>query len=173
MHAIPTANTIFNSPERRDFDVYCISTAFEDFDCNTVESTNQLLNGELVGASRQALGSTTVNIPTMPVARDTVTETSQASPELRSMALESTKHNARQQAAAMGIPRDKLELALGQMGMQVMPEKIATVFYTVRAQGTPTWIVHKADGEVLGFRFGHYSDEQLISWVNQVRENTL
>lgn len=163
------ANNIFHNNHKRDFDIYSISTAFEDFQYNTAENACLLLEGKLVGESRQALGDTTNNIPVIPMAHDIVTDTADASPELLTMALESTKSNARQQAPSIGIPPHLLEQALSQMGVDSLPEKIATVFYTVRAQGTPTWILHKADGEVLDTpRFGHYSQEELVDWIDRV-----
>lgn len=170
-HAIPTANKLFHSPERRGFDIYSISTAFEDFDDNTVEATRELLQGNLVGKdSRRALGtSSTTNIPEFPVAHDILTDKAKASPELLAMALEATKSNARQQASSMGIPPAVLEQALDRVTKDALPEKIASVFYTVRAQGTPTWIIHKADGQVVDVQFGHSSDEQLIGWVDQMK----
>ena len=101
--------------KERDFDLYCISTAFEQS-----KMRKKRLQGQLVGASYKALGSPTRNIPVVPVAHDVVVCKPDASEELIVIALESTKHNARKQ----GVPHNKLEEALSKVGIEVLPEKI-------------------------------------------------
>lgn len=172
-HAIPTANNLLLS-NHQNFDVYCISTAFENFDLNTFGNANKLLQGQLVGESQRVLGGTTTEngVPVMPLAHDTVVCKSEASESLIALALEATKQNARQQASILGIPSDKLEQVLSQLNSaEVLPEKIARVFYTVRAQGTPTWILHNSAGTVLDCRFGHYNNEQLLDWIHETSVN--
>lgn len=170
-HAIPTANALYNS-QSRDFDVYCISTAFEEFEYNKFGSANKLLSGQLVGVSRDVLGDTTTSgIPRMPLAHDVVVNSSSADSSLISMALNATRQNARQQARDVNIPPDMLQQALSNIGVEVLPEKIARVFYTVSSQGTPTWILHDASARVLDSRFGHYSVEQLVEWIHEIRQS--
>ena len=55
--ALPQAEAIHRERDRLGLQVLALSTAFEDFDLNTVANTRALLEeGRLVGASRAALG---------------------------------------------------------------------------------------------------------------------
>lgn len=55
MHAVPLANELY-ALQGRNFDIYCISTAFEDFEYNTIESAEALVKtGRLVGISKRRL----------------------------------------------------------------------------------------------------------------------
>lgn len=88
MHALPLANSLMQS--KRDFDVYCVSTAFEGFEFNTIEAAQQLLNGKHVGVSKERLGETARHVPGMPFAHDVVVATSSAPTELKDLALNAT-----------------------------------------------------------------------------------
>lgn len=166
LHGLPVANAVASS--KNLFDIYCVSTAFEDFEHNKVENTMDLLQGKLHGASAAKLGPETETIPTMPVAYDVVVPREEASDELRLTSLEALKENAREQLQAMGVPEKRIELALAHVEPDALPEKIAEIFWGVRAQGTPTWVVHRADGEILGVEFGFMDETKLRSWVNEL-----
>ena len=163
IHAIPLANALFQS--KHDFDIYCVSTVFEDFDLNTEETARLLLSGKHVGDARAKLGEVVKNVPCMPFAHDIVVPKTEASIELKNMALEASKSNARDQLQghmSSGI----LELQLSRAGFDILPDKIARVFYTVRAMGTPTWVLHTAEGQVLAREFGQFNDEEeLLKWI--------
>lgn len=168
LHGIPIANAIASSKNR--FDTYCVATAFEDFEYNTIEGTQNLLEGRLYGASSEKLGSSTENIPTMPVAFDCVVDLEDASEELKEETLAATIESARGQLRSMNVPEDRINQALCKVGNEALPPKIAEVFWTVRAQGTPTWVVHRANGEILGVHFGFMSEVEMRDWVNSFLE---
>jgi len=167
-HCLPVANEVASSKNAL-FDVYCVSTAFEDFEYNTVENTMDLLqNGKLHGASAKALGPETKATPTMPVAYDHVVDREDANEELKEQVLSSMIANAREQLKSMNVPEDRIEWAMRQVGEEALPEKLADVFWSVQAQGTPTWVVHRDDGELLGVKFGFMDEAQLRDWVHEV-----
>jgi hypothetical protein len=113
MHSVPLINKM--NARRRDFDVYCISTAFEDFDDNNHHTASLLLSGKHVGVTKAQLGETVEHIPTVPLAHDIVTPTIEASGDLKNMALEVTEANARKQLAGT-VPHELLESQLAKIG---------------------------------------------------------
>lgn len=189
-HAIPTANQIFleqlttNSDETLLFDVYGLSTAFEDFEYNTVESTRLLVEegrrvgvvkrhlGELVSTADDQASSSSSMIPKMPVAFDILTSKKDASPEFLEQAIQATLHNAHEHVKSLQLPPVVAAQLLGQLTAdkvkETLPDVLASVFYTVAAQGTPTWILYAADdGRVLDRLFGQYSAQDLMTWADK------
>ena len=171
LHGLPVANQLAASSSNL-FDVYCLATAFEDFRYNTINNTDELLRGRLHGASAQKLGPKTTNIPVMPVAYDHVVDTKRANPAMQQMALQTMKLNAKEQLVNMGMPPEKVQMAVQALndrcGVEALPEKLAEVFWNVRAQGTPTWVVHRANGQILGVRFGFLDEAGVVEWVNSL-----
>jgi hypothetical protein len=175
---MPLLNHLMDS--KRHFDIYCVSTAFEDFECNNVSSAKLLLlQGKPVGETRAAaalsLGETSkCMLPKiMPLAHDILTKREEASPELVHMAMEGMKATARIQnnAKANGkkFREGYSEYQLSKLvPEQVLPEQIATFFWTVQAQGTPTWVVHNVQGDVLGTRVGQVGEQELLDWIDEI-----
>jgi hypothetical protein len=164
MHSVPLVNKL--EACKRDFDVYCISTAFEDFDHNNYHTASLLLQGWHVGVSKAQLGERVQHIPTVPFAHDIVTPKVEANEDLKIMALAATKASARKQLSGW-VPPGVLETHLAQISYDVLPEKIPQFFYRVHALGTPSWVLHKSDGEVLGVKFGQVSQNDLVDWVKE------
>ena len=167
IHALPLANQIASSPNRF-FDIYCVSTAFEDFDFNNPDTARLLLEGKHVGVSKERLGEEVRHVPTMPLAHDIITPLSKASAALKDLALESIKASARQQMAGR-LPSDVLERQLARVGYDMLPAQIATLFSTVQAMGTPTWVLHRKNGQVLSVRLGEEitSEAGLLEWIER------
>ena len=181
-HAVPVLNDLYQS--KQNFDMYCVSTAFEDFQYNTVENIAGLIrDGLLVGDSKIAFGDDDIapirSIPLLPVAHDVVIPKEDATKELLDLALEATKQSAREQLLSSStkqlsspnhsIHPGVLEKHLSQLGYDVLPERIAQIFWTVRASGTPMWVVHNSDNnEVLGRRFGVQTKESIVSWIEEL-----
>jgi len=166
MHAIPLANELMKS--KRDFDIYCVSTAFEDFEYNTEEAARLLLfSGKHVGVAKAQLGEIAKHVPTMPFAYDVVVPTEIATKELKDMALEASKNSARKQMEGERSP-GLLEQHLSKAGYEVIPLYIAEYFWTVNAMGTPTWVLHKSNGEILDRRFGQVTEIELLGWIENI-----
>ena len=172
MDAIPLANTLVES--KQNFDVYCIFTAFEDFQYNTKVSAELLLSeGKHVGVTKQRLGESATHVPKMPVAFDNVIRKQDATQEILNMAFESTKYityeQSKHMSPAANITLGMIERQLEKMGGVdvVLPEYIAEVFYAVRAQGTPTWVIHNANREVLDVKFGQQTEASILEWMNE------
>ena len=168
-HALPVANAL-HSKKENNLDVYCVSTAFEDFEFNNMDSVALLLKGNLIGEARKRLGCYSNCIPEMPLAHDILIRQLDASTALLDVALDSTKSNARKQLKGV-IPTETLEFRLSKATYDILPPTIATIFWTLRAQGTPTWVLHKSNGEILGKAFGHKSKEDIECWIAQLTGN--
>ena len=165
--ALPLANKLTET--KQAFDLYCISTAFEEFEYNTKASAQSLLDGKHVGIPKQRLGETVEHIPKMPLAYDNVIAKTEAKSEYIAMALEATKYITYEQAQELNpsITIGMIERQIEKMGTDLLPEYIAETFYKVRAKGTPTWVVHKSNGEVLDVKFGHLSEKAILDWIEQ------
>ena len=163
VHAMPTANEL--SSTKQNFDIYCISTAFEDFEFNTIQNTRLLLQGELVGAAKQQLGPTTRHVPTMPVAYDVVTDKSDLPIDFLEAAIEAAKQNTREQMEGKLHP-GVLEKMLHQTDKDLLlPPKVARVFWSVRGLGTPFWVLHRRSGDVIDRKVGPRTADELLAWI--------
>ena len=57
IHSLPFMNRLHERYAKQGVNVFALSTAFEEFDLNTVEATRKLVQkGEVFGATRRALG---------------------------------------------------------------------------------------------------------------------
>lgn len=163
IHALPAANELASS--KQEFDVYCICTAFEDFEFNKIDSARLLLRGDLVGVAKEKLGSTTKHAPQMPMAYDVVTDKSDLSPEFLEMAMEASKQNTREQMEGKVHP-GVLDKMLHEANEDLLlPTKVARVFWSVRGLGTPFWVLHRRSGEVIDRKIGQHSAEELLKWI--------
>eukprot|EP00543_Licmophora_paradoxa_P001299 CAMPEP_0202454484 /NCGR_PEP_ID=MMETSP1360-20130828/12201_1 /ASSEMBLY_ACC=CAM_ASM_000848 /TAXON_ID=515479 /ORGANISM="Licmophora paradoxa, Strain CCMP2313" /LENGTH=216 /DNA_ID=CAMNT_0049073809 /DNA_START=22 /DNA_END=669 /DNA_ORIENTATION=+ len=163
LNALPVANAIMAS-DQNDFGIYCVSTAFEDFEYNTVQNARLLLEGVLVGESARILGPTTRHIPQMPFAHDFVVDRDNADEDLKEWAFMTLEENARAQLKFMHLSEERIEKALESINFSSLPEKLGELFWSVKAQGTPTWVLHGYDGRVLGVRFGYLEEEDIRQW---------
>lgn len=188
-HAIPTANRLWvqqskttTTTRQNNFDLYAVSTAFEDFALNTADATRLLLrrDGRHVGEAKARLGARVRDRPQMPVAYDVVVAKDEAasSDGLVRLALEATKYTAYDQIRMQQEQQhgrqdvglmDMLERTIEERGKDLLPEYVAECFYAVRAMGTPTWVLHDVHGNVLDTKFGQQTEQSLLAWMEQVR----
>ena len=191
--ALPVLNELYKELEKQksqqpqqqvDVDIYVVSTAFEDFEYNTIESAQKMVyDQELIGISRQVLGPSSdryYNDLSMPVAHDMVVSKEIAPVELIQLALQATKEQVKQELnqtmqsqesqQEQEQQQSSLDMILQRLDVHVLPEKLAHVFYAVHARGTPTWILHDCNGQVLDQQLGSLSKEQLCLWIDTVRQ---
>ena len=166
VNSIPVANAIAASTN--DFDTYCVSTAFEDFDYNNVESARALLNGNLRGDAANKLGYTTSNIPQMPFAHDYMVKRDDADEDFKEWALHVMLQSAHAQLQALNYSEAKIHRKLDGVSYNALPEMLAELFWSVKAEGSPTWVVHKNNGEVMDVRFGYMDEKQIRQWVGRL-----
>jgi hypothetical protein len=166
INSIPVANAIAASTN--DFDTYCVSTAFEDFHYNNIDSARSLLEGYLGGDAAEKLGYQTSCIPQMPFAHDYVVDRDEADEDFKDWALEVLIQSAKDQLRTLGYTEAKISQKLQFVGYSALPEKLAELFWSVKAEGSPTWVVHKNNGEVLDVRFGYLDEKSIRQWVGRL-----
>ena len=92
--------------------------------------------------------------------QDIVTNKCDMSPPDLEAAICAAKDNAREQLlrsqSTSSMPPGALEQLLDTIDpTTLLPEKVATTFWSVRGAGTPMWVIHRrSSGEVLDRRFG-------------------
>jgi hypothetical protein len=167
VNSIPVANVIAKSTD--DFDVYCVSTAFDDFEVNNVECAAALLDGSLCGTSAEILGETIChgNIPQVPFAHDFMTDREKADEDLKEWALTVMLESARNQLRSLHYTEAKIDQKLENVQYNALPEQLGELFWSVKALGTPTWVVHKYNGEILDVRFGFMDLKEILHWVGR------
>jgi hypothetical protein len=126
--------------------IYCVSTAFEDFELNTVESTRGLLEGKTVGATRWQIGPVmdpnTIPPASLPVAYDNVTAKDETDASVLELALAATRSTVQHQLQHTVSPNsDEMYQILSRVRVGMLPQAIAHYFYACYAQGTPTWVL--------------------------------
>lgn len=161
-HALPVANLLFDTPGR-NYGVYIVSTAFEDFDVNTLENTRELLRGRLVGIPQARFGFVAPSVPGPPLAYDAVVPKQGANASLIQTALEATRQSVRDNVPA-GANLAMLEAHLACLDASVLPDQLATLFWSVQACGTPFWYLHRGS-RVLDTTFGEMDVEGLQQWI--------
>ncbi len=159
VYGIPTVNRLFEEYSE-EVSFLGLSTAFEDFEYNSVDNTKSLLNtGELIGVAqryfeKQGYDSYPMKLE-FPVAMD---------------ALANEKFDLTK--AAMNICESNPNYAYwpkfdqNQMQQNVLrylssQEKISLTFTQNQMRGTPTFIIFNKNMEILSHQFGHQNINQL------------
>lgn len=165
IYALPLAAKLHQDYGDR-LNVLGLSTAFEDFDLNTVEHTQYLLKkGELVGATKlhfRYRGGPTYRLPIQfPVAFDCLGqghELFDAADVEYVCQLTSSFLQLAPDAQAQTRTRVK-QFLQGR-------SPAAYTFTTNQLQGTPSWILFDANSTILAKWFGHKSEAEVMSIIS-------
>lgn len=168
IHAIPIANQL-----AKTYPTYLISTAFEDFDLNTLDNTRLLMQGKRIGVPKRSIGEQAdlSSIPSVPMAWDIFH--SKDDVEFCQQALLATKESAKdhfRQQMGGNLPPSLERQIDSAVTHNQLPDQLAASFYAVRAKGTPTWIVQDENGRTVDAMFGNYSLSDLINWVRRLAD---
>lgn len=159
IYGIPTVNSLFNS-FKNEVSFLGLSTAFEDFEFNTVEHTHQLINkGETVGETKRYFENQGyLNYPIsldFPIAMDRIADESF---DLEDAALKISNTNPNYQYWPAFEQKNLRQNVLQYLTSQ---EKISLTFTLNQMKGTPTFMVFNQDMKILIHHFGHQSVSQL------------
>lgn len=165
IYGIPTMNQLYQK-FKEEVGFIGISTAFEDFEYNTLANTKRLLNeGITVGETNKYLlgqGSATYEqLPKFPIAFDKISSPEDFLKEKNLTSLTNTLAGARTLS-----PAEETMLHQNIKHHYQKYPAIAETFTLNQLRGTPSFIVFKDNFEVIAHSFGHQSIqslEQLLS----------
>lgn len=166
-YALPLFNKLFRNNKTEDVSFLALSTAFEDFDKNTLVNTKKLVeNGTLIGETKQFMNNQGIDkLPytlDFPLAMDVI-ETKE-NPDYKHAIQTICNLNPNydiwpdfEQKAL----KDKVENYLKSL------DKIALTFTLNQLRGTPSFVIFNSDYEIIKQWFGHVSYEDLNSKLEQ------
>ncbi|MCA9409444.1 MAG: hypothetical protein H6755_07995 [Candidatus Omnitrophica bacterium] len=162
LYSLPQANKIRRRYEAKGLNVLGLSTAFEDFEWNTLENTRSLLSeGKVVGETKKALmklgkDKLPYNIE-FPVAFDQLGKGSEifqredayflceTNPRFKSMSPQQQEQNVR------------------QAQLFLMESKVSSYTFTINnLGGTPSWILFHKNMTILEDWFGHREESDFF-----------
>jgi hypothetical protein len=160
-HALPQAIQLHEEYSSKGLNVLGLSTAFENFDLNTVENTKALLNENiLVGETKKAFileGKTSfpLSIP-FPVAMDKLLSPADFA---NSFNIEFICQEIPKYESLSKQEQEILQLTVKQHFLQF--EKVSYTFSINQLRGTPSWILFNEKQEILAQWLGHQSIEKV------------
>lgn len=161
LHALPTLLRLHAACSDR-VNFLLLSTAFEDFELNTLENTRKLLaSGEVIGETRKALARFGLSqfpdrIPCI-VAYDSIEPPAAF---LTGELLERMSRRLPQFAGASAAARAEMSNNLRDYFLRHY-ERIGYTFAANLMQGTPTWSIFDEALNLHRQEFGHYREESL------------
>jgi len=168
VHALPTLLRLHADYSNR-MNFLLLSTAFEDFELNTLENTQKLLaSGEVVGETRKALAYYGLSkfpepIPCA-VAFDSIEN---AANFLSDDLLERLCRHHPDFAGSNEVGRERIKNYLRDYFLQNYT-RIGYTFAANLMQGTPTWIIFDESLEIQQQWFGHSSKEGLQQMLEKL-----
>ena len=165
IYALPLAEKLHHTYGNR-LNVLGLSTAFEDFDLNTIDYTQSLLKkGELVGATKlyfQHHGQQSYTIPiTFPIAFDRVGDAAKLFDEND---VEHVCHLTPSFSQMALATQARVRARIKQTLQGRSPG--AYTFRVNQLQGTPAWILFDGDFTILAQWFGHKSETDVATIIN-------
>lgn len=164
LYALPPAQDLFERYSGDGLNVVALSTAFEDFELNTLENTSLLINEKrLVGETKKALAQYGfIEYPKrldFPILMDELVPSVEF---LDNQRLDEMVNANPQFANASEIQRDEIKSEI--RGYLSSFEKIPYTFTVNAFGGTPTWVIFDENYYVLAQWFGHKSLQE-IEWT--------
>lgn len=164
-YALPMFNKLYNEFTKKDVSFLGVSTAFEDFDKNTLKNTIDLIeNGTLIGETKKALYNYGYDkLPynlNFPIAMDSVSKDSSIDIEnIVKIILTYYKHDSE---TSRKLLESRIKNYLNSL------DKISLTFTLNQLKGTPSFILFNADYKILNNWFGHVSYEEI---QNKIKES--
>ena len=173
-HALPLFNILFHEFGLKGVSFLALSTAFEDFDKNTLSNTQELVvKGTLVGETKKMMSQQGYEaLPytlDFPIAIDRFNSTEN---EIGQIADKICNINPQY---AILPDTEKLILKKRIIAYLKSLDKIALTFTVNQLRGTPSYVLFNDQYEILDDWFGHKSYEQIsekIMRFNQALDST-
>ncbi|MCR9142946.1 MAG: hypothetical protein NXI24_11885 [bacterium] len=162
LYALPIAAGLHRDLIHADVRILGLSTAFEDFEWNTLENTRALIQeGRLVGETEKAFAMQDIRaLPfalDFPVAFDSLRPSSDFSDE-------DFRAIAEAQPGYHTLPLSRRPGFIARVREHYQRQELLPATFTKNAlAGTPSWIVYDAAGNILHSEFGHPRDIQVLA----------
>lgn len=156
LYALPMAQKLY---VEKELNIVALSTAFEDFELNTVQNTRLLLkHKELVGETRKALAQYGFQKYPEPLDFPVLFDELLSREKFLNEKFFDELTNSFQ-------PQSKKEQNQAEIKHYFSPyEKIPFTFTVNRFGGTPTWVIFDENYQILAQWFGHKSLEE-TKWI--------
>ena len=171
VHAIPMAATLYE--ELKDnIGFFSLSTAFEDFELNTIENTEKMLDeGEMVGETRRALLQRGIEKYPVKINFPVMFDLMEAP---QNFMTESFIISASEKIENYDLlpSQKKKELAEQLYKYYSSHEKMGYSFIANMMKGTPTWIIFDKDMNIIDQKFGHVDKAELEDKLKASPQNS-
>lgn len=165
VYGIPTINELFKKYNDNNFGILGLSTAFKDFELNTLENTLLLLEKNLlVGVTQKYLGKEYKHPVLFPVAMDKQISKNEAITEDNIDKICQINYNYN-----LLTQREKEYFRICAVGYLIRLSSISYTFSMNRLAGTPTFILFDKNMEVIFNSFGSQNIQQIELLINQYK----
>ncbi|MDJ0730657.1 MAG: hypothetical protein QNJ33_11765 [Crocosphaera sp.] len=165
LYGIPLVNQLFEKYHDNNFDILGLSTAFEDFQLNTVENTLLLLDEQsLVGVTKQQLGNKYQHPILFSVAMDKSISKEEAMTEenIDKICNLNPNYNTITQEEKQSF-RNRVKSYLTGL------PSISYTFTMNQLPGTPTFILFDKNMKMISGWFGHESIQKISLAIEQYK----
>ncbi len=167
----PFANYLQKQFGHRGLKVMGLSTAFEDYEFNTLENTESLLNdGILVGETKKAMNSN--GYDELPYPLDFSVGFDDLQP-MKDQAIteEIVEKMCQTLPDYLGLNFTEKKLVRGQVKEYLSNKKFsAATFDTNDLRGTPSWVLYDKDYQIYGKWFGHQFHQEIETTIKKLLE---
>jgi hypothetical protein len=170
-YALPLYNKIYNAYKTKGVSFLALSTAFEDYDKNTLVNTENLVNqGTLIGETKTYMNNQGIDkLPytlDFPIAMDTIIDEKELDYKkaINTICKLNPNYNIWPEFEKKSMA-SKVENYLKSL------DKIALSFTLNQLRGTPSFILFNSELEILKEWFGHVDEEEIKQIINKLIEN--
>lgn len=165
-YALPMFNTLYHTFKSNQISFLGVSTAFEDFDKNTVTHTQELITqGKLVGETKRYMSKYDINLLPytidFPIVMDLI-EDKVSRIDLAVDAICETNPNVK-----IWPEFEKANLRTKIISYLNQLEKVPLTFTLNQLQGTPSFIIFNDSYDILYQAFGYVNREEIADKIAQ------
>jgi hypothetical protein len=167
IHALPLANELHNRFQGQGFKMLGLSTAFEDFEFNNMEHTQNLLRDRiLVGETKKEMERLNVKrlsyVIEFPVAMDL---SGPGNSLYQPADIEQICRNNQDFSTLSPVKQNRIRQMVQQYLLAM--EITSYTFTANQMEGTPSWILFHKNGAVLEEWFGHRNKEEVLGLLGK------
>lgn len=170
--ALSLAHRIAQHFQNDSFQLWTLSTAFEDWELNTLHNTTALVRqGLMVGQAKATIGPFFDWPKGLPVAWDTLVP-----PDVTTLDRRVKEEYAALIGANPQLRAIPVDIVLNSIAKQMLERKYeAKTFVENRMQGTPTWILYRTEDNVILEQWtGHRDERTMVEMIHSyIKQSTV